>query len=679
MLRGRSPRFVLPSALAGAGAALLLAPRVALAASFGDDGSFFFDPTAAFTLDFETASEGFTPTEDPGALQGAHVITLAAFQGVDLPLSLPPSRRSYRVSVWVRDHETTADLELSYGGDRVDEVVTLYPTGRVTSDDWIELAADHARVDGPRLVVATLGLFSAGGAVADAVEVVADGDEADFPSPPNASCKGVGDAGVCGPDQVCVWGECRNVGGWVPPIPEDRDQVAAYLRGRITLLFGPYLERTQDLPAALVALDRMRFAKDRWTYWNGFMTAVRKLHDGHTTTSGLADFVIRNPRPLSLCFLEGDADLSHDTAQKDPDYLDVLVSHTGPDHTLGLHAGDRLVHVDGQHPIAWARSLIDLNWGQPAISNHTTFAELASALRGLISRYAGTIGVIRCDAGQKSCGAVEEIAIAELPFDPPDTMVERVTCDNRPLRHLEGAPANHETGDTVHQGLVKESLPEEKIFGVEWESLYTTNGSDGVGAGLKSAVNSWVNQGARGVILDHRTGFGGTIAAPEILWNFAVPRRASDLYVDRTFGEEEQPDPAAAIALFQKAVQKGYVQYAGSNAPHTEVPVALLLTEDVSASDWLPLGMKGAPKVKLFGPFQTNGGFSTRYAFGYWLGMSYVMAVGDDIQPDGSTHNGRGVEPDVVVLPKQSDLLDGKDTVFEAALAWVRSDLGPVK
>ena len=33
--------------------------------------------------------------------------------------------------------------------------------------------------------------------------------------------------------------------------------------------------------------------------------------------------------------------------------------------------------------------------------------------------------------------------------------------------------------------------------------------------------------------------------------------------------------------------------------------------------------------------------------------------------------------PDEIVLPKQSDLLVGKDTVYEAALAWVRSELKP--
>lgn len=39
--------------------------------------------------------------------------------------------------------------------------------------------------------------------------------------------------------------------------------------------------------------------------------------------------------------------------------------------------------------------------------------------------------------------------------------------------------------------------------------------------------------------------------------------------------------------------------------------------------------------------------------------------------------NGHGVEPDFVVLPLQSDLMDGKDTVYDAALAWVRQGLKP--
>jgi hypothetical protein len=420
----------------------------------------------------------------------------------------------------------------------------------------------------------------------------------------------------------------------------------------------------------------MRNAVDPYTYWSSYLAGVRRLHDGHTTTSGLADFVLPNPRPLSFCAIEGDADLSHAQAPSDPDYLDVLVSHVGSDHNLGLKAGDRIVAVDGQHPIAWARSLLPISWSWSTTSNHTTFAELASTLRSLVSRYANHLDVIRCDATSGTCGNLETISIADLPLEDDTSSADIVTCDNRPLRHLASSPPDHKTGGTVYQGVVLESQPGEDIYGMEWESLDTTDGTDGVGPALNQAVASW-NTSARGVIADHRTGFGGTILAPEIIWNFTQQRYANDWYRDRALAGEEQPTTQVGMNYFQAAVADGTVQYCGSATPNTSVPVALLITEDVSASDWLPQGLKGSPNAKIFGPFQTNGGFSTRYPFGYWLSLSYVMAVGDDFLVDGTTHNGRGVEPDVVVLPKQSDLVAGKDSVFEAALAWVRANLKP--
>jgi hypothetical protein len=647
---------------------------MALAGSFADDGTFLFDPAAVVALDFEDdqPSSGITTLADEKSLSGKSVMPLDPFGGADVAVDLPAKRRTYRVTAWIRDSETIADLELFYS-DRVDEVVTLYPTGRVTSDGWVELGNERVRVDGPRLKHAQVGFFSPDGAAVDALEIVPDGDPSEPEPEPNRACRGATDAVSCGVGQMCVYSECRNVNGWVPPIPRDREQVTDYLEARIKLLFGPVIGQAIDTPASLVYIERMRAATDPFTYWNGFMTALRRLHDGHTTTSGLPDFILQNPRPLSVCFLEGDADLTHATAPKDPEYLDVLVSHTGHDHTLGLNPGDRLVRVDGQHPIAWARGLIEHHWTLPRTSNPHTFAELTAYVRSLISRYAETIEVIRCDKGSGTCGQVETISIGDIPLEPLAEPAG-IACDNRPLRHLDSSPDDHATGDAVYSGIVKESNATERIYGLEWESLYTTTGQDGVGSALHAAVDTWEGD-ARGVILDHRTGFGGTIMAPEILWNFSVPRHLLDTTRERAFGEAESFTPEEVQAIVQRAVDAGFAEYAGSDAPNLDVPVALLITQDVSASDWLPAGIKGAPNTKIFGPFQTNGAFSTRYSFGYWLGMSYLMATGDTFLPDGTTHNGRGVEPDVVVLPRQSDLLIGKDTVYEAAIAWVRQGL----
>jgi hypothetical protein len=428
----------------------------------------------------------------------------------------------------------------------------------------------------------------------------------------------------------------------------------------------------------MVAWDRMYDATDRWTYWNGFMLGVRKLHDGHTSTSGISDFVLENEKPLGLCFIEGDADLSHGFAPKDPEYLDVLVSHTAASRTLGLHAGDRLVAVDGMHPIAWARAQVEHHWSLSPTSNHTTFAELAEQMRSLVSRYAQTITVIRCDAETATCSPPEDIDLSAIAPVTPEEGFQSVQCDSRPLRHLPTSPGTHSNGESVFTGIVNESDANERIYGVEFDSLYTTNGTDGVGAALKAAVSQFdaSTDGARGVILDHRSGNGGTILAPQILWNWATPPHDVSVYLDRQHIEDVEPSLEDGLAIFAAGKANGIADSGGS-ASATTIPVALLVTRDVSASDWLPLGLKGqSPNVKIFGPFQTNGGFSTRYGFAYWLGMNYVMASGDTVDATGLTRNGRGVEPDVVVVPKQSELLVGIDSVYAAALAWVRAEAG---
>jgi hypothetical protein len=53
------------------------------------------------------------------------------------------------------------------------------------------------------------------------------------------------------------------------------------------------------------------------------------------------------------------------------------------------------------------------------------------------------------------------------------------------------------------------------------------------------------------------------------------------------------------------------------------------------------------------------------------------MASGDTIAFDGSALIGNGVEPDEIVVPLQSDLIHGQDTIYLRALEWIRSELEP--
>lgn len=675
-------------ALAGLALAGLASPRAASAGDFAADGTYAPDPAATVVI-------GFEPDEVPGAevapsdsaLEGGHVLALGAYQALGIAVSLPDEARRWRASAWVRHAEAVVEVEVLDGDPAfgTDAITQLFPTGRVTSDGWVELASE-VRIDGRASPEVRVGVFAAGDAELDAFELAPAGELTPEELAAGAGTSGLGspcdgatDGSDCPAGAACVYGTCRDVSGWVPPIPEDRDAVADYLATRLEIVFGPYENRELDLPVARVALEAMRTATDRYTYWNAFATGVRKLHDGHTGTGNLADFWLRNQRPLALCFIEGQADLTHDAAPPDPAYLDVLVSHTGADRNLGLARGDRLVAVDGVHPIAWARSLVGVHWSLSTTSNHETYAELAEQLRGLIARYARTVDVVRCAAGDgdapATCGDVETVDLDEVaPLLPDGAPFDGIACDNRPLRHLASSPPSHASeGEGVYGGLLLGADPVERLYGLEWESLYTSDGTDGVGPALQSWVETWEEQGARGVLLDHRSGNGGTLAAPSILWDHFVERRPSDAYVDRQRAEEERPSLADGQAIWDKALARGYVNFVGSESPRgADVKVALLLTRDVSASDWLPLGLKGSPNARIFAPFETNGAFSTRFMLGYWLGLRYVLASGDTFVPSGATLNGHGVEPDVVVLPLQSDLVAGRDTLFEAALAWLR-------
>jgi C-terminal processing protease CtpA/Prc len=117
------------------------------------------------------------------------------------------------------------------------------------------------------------------------------------------------------------------------------------------------------------------------------------------------------------------------------------------------------------------------------------------------------------------------------------------------------------------------------------------------------------------------------------------------------------------------------IYHIGSDTPDLDLPVALIIHRDGSASDWLPLGFKGAPNARVFGPHQTAGAFSSFYQFGYWSRVDFQIASGDSIMPDGSTLIGHGVQPDEIVEHTQSSLLQGKDAPYEAALLWVRKNL----
>ncbi|MBW2456761.1 MAG: hypothetical protein JRI68_19750, partial [Deltaproteobacteria bacterium] len=380
----------------------------------------------------------------------------------------------------------------------------------------------------------------------------------------------------------------------------------------------------------------------------------------------------------SACFIEGDANTSAGSWPKHHKFRDLLVSHTGYSGNHGIGQGDRLVAVDGQHPFDWALGLQAVRWSLWRANDNQVFSELAEHMRGMILDHATTFSILRCSTLTGLCSDVPEtFVVADLPDDTGN----QVRCDNRPFYHFTSGSnpsPEHNVGYNFFQGRIADTTAQEAIYGLLWDTLYGGGDPNGhVNQHIKDAYTDF-KQNARGVILDHRAGNGGTVDGAETATILVRPPETMLVMVspNELAGFDGPDTPAEGIALFEK-YQSMYPMEVGSSSYDPDMPVALLLHRDGSASDFMPFGMKGAPKLKIFAQGPTAGAFSTYYQYVYWGGISWRMATGDSIASDGRALIGHGVAPDVVVEQKQSDLLAGKDTVHEAGLAWVRDNLKP--
>jgi hypothetical protein len=682
--------------------AIVGAPAPAWSGTFDAQGNYLGDPAAVasvtFGPEFDPETDRYFPADtDPAcklepapfqiveaadALEGGHYLHLNLDQQKLFELgcverfrvAVPVGQSAYVARVWLRHGSIDAAFSVVYPEESglATMGAKLGPTGRVTSDGWVELASNPLPIDGSADPTAYLRIydFDSVGSDIDAIEVIESGDYWE-----SQSCEGFADP-ACGPGAICAHNRCRLGRVVYPAVPEEplRAELVDRMQSQLRVFFGGRKTRLVDLPNALATLDAIRDEDDPFLFWNGWATAIRQLHDWHTSVE--LGVQLQSRTRLNACFIVGDADLSHDAWPSDPEHPDVLVSHVGGSNTWGLEPGDRLVAVDGQHPIAWAKGLIGVDAGWWIACDDAVVSELLERMRGLIIAYATSFTVLHCDAATQSCDPTPETL---LVADLPDAEGGNVGCDNRPFYHVAPNPGpGHHVGYDFYQGLVAESDPQEAIYSLVWDTLYGGGDPNGwVNGNIKSAY-TFFKQNARGVVLDHRAGSGGTLDGSETMTELVRPPEpvlvfASPARLGAWDGPETQEE---GIALFERFANSSSM-IAGSNGWDPDMPVALLLHRDGSASDFGPAGMKGAPKTRIFGPSPTAGAFSTYYNHQYWSGISVQLASGDSVTADGNTLIGHGVVPDEIVVQKQSDLLAGLDTIHEAALAWLRTELKP--
>ena len=650
-----------------AAAVLCVDESPAHAGSFDPSGSFAFDPSAIVTNGFDdlvSPPDGVKLVRAAGGVQGAGYLSVNTQNNVaSFDVALPHTDASYVARVFARSNRINATISVSYSDSGSPSFsARFYPTGTVTSDGWYELTTNRFSVQGSRQPATAFTIYASGADV-DALEIVPQGTFKAL-----AACSPPVDT-ACGAHEFCAAGFCRDGDPLVPPLPRgtERSDAIAYFKNRMSLFFGGLYSRQHYLPNALATLDALQSAPDAWTFWNGIVTAIHRLHDWHTTVN--APFGIGGRGLFPVCFVEGDADLSHALAPKDPNYFDVLVSHVGPKGTSFV-PGDRLVAINGMHPIAFVESLDALDWGMWRADDPDTHAEAIERMSGVIRRWATSITMIHCDPQSKICSAPLTTKIADLPVDDGSYLYPY--CDHRPQYHLGSNgpdPVQHNSWAGPFYGAVEDSQSGEDIWGMVWNDAYIDFNGNAYQAGYDA-----LDANAKAVILDHRLGNGGDVLGAQFLTSLWRPQAtiASATGFDLTIGEWDAFSTNVGQQIYAASLGTG-VYEVGSTTANTKRPVALMIARDGSASDWFPLGMRNSsPNVRVFGR-HTAGAFSSYFVWDYYGGLSWRMASGDLMMPDGSTHLGMGVQPDEEIVPLQSDLLAGVDTVYAHALAWVRT------
>jgi carboxyl-terminal processing protease len=166
---------------------------------------------------------------------------------------------------------------------------------------------------------------------------------------------------------------------------------------------------------------------------------------------------------------------------------------------------------------------------------------------------------------------------------------------------------------------------------------------------------------AQGLVIDIRGGYGGEdIAGKTIASHFTDQRR---LYMTTSIKNGPGPDDFTTP-------EEWYIAPRGDQ--QLSMPVALLTNRlTISARETFALAMLSLPQVTTVGD-TTSGAFSNLINRELPNGWGYSMSIGDWRAADGTSFEGVGIPPQIVIKNKREDVLNGKDNALEAAIAVLK-------
>ncbi len=672
-----------PDGLLAAGARL---------ASLRSDGSFSVEraPATASALDALLERGEGVALEGSGALRvGASAVLL-----FDAAALAPLANARFEVTLWARAEGAAPALAVLYGrtdeaaaGTRPFATVRGIPTGRETSDGWVEFTTGP--LDGSVFGIGAraVALFprragTAASFLVDALEL----RKLDGAITPSAACTQDDVDTTCGAGTDCLYGRCvpSSVTWGALPAPAHREELAAIWTHLVTQVQG---DRAAVARGTRFGAEASRLAREASTsrqLLGGLGRLVNELRNKHTTFGVPARVTAFAPRPYARdlglgCFGLVEADVLGGGLA----YAVFRATPGGP-----LRDGDVLTSIDGLSPKVWVERHYPALAYSLGNDPRSDAGYSATALAELLVTRARTIELARCASATECDGpnrAAVRVEVGDAAYRGlmDGSLAASFSCTPR-LRDAVASPRGRLADGT--DAVDREVAPSGEVS-VQFDGFSGT--TEWVEA-MKAVFDARPER----VLMDARVGNGGQFATVKSL--LALLRGSADGagFVSIGRGGRDDIDPPRlfelgrpcatandTMACYALSFESAFTA-ASQVPPGASTKIAWLNTNDVSANDYMPRLLKGRARLRVFAPHATAGAFGLLVTLpallpGYRtatiqvqdtrFGVDYAQAAG------AQWESGRGVEPDEVVVQTLSDLLRGEDTLLRVARAWLEA------